>query len=106
VEVIGDRLLVSLSVRGTESARKRGGTAPRYQVLTVLDGRIVDIVEFESKTLTLTHAHRADSGVSARSPVRARSVVRNGQRQSIAVNRQRMGKLPVTRTNGCRRWWG
>ena len=49
VEVMGDRLLVSLSVRGTEGARERGGTALRFQVLTVRDGRIVDIVGFDSK---------------------------------------------------------
>lgn len=49
VEVTGDRLLVSLRVRGTDGARERGGTALRYQVLTVRDGRIVDIVGFDTK---------------------------------------------------------
>lgn len=49
VEVMGDRLLVSLRVRGTEGARERGGTALRFQVLTVRDGRIVDIIGFDAK---------------------------------------------------------
>lgn len=49
VEVTGDRLLVSLRVRGTDGARERGGTALRYQVLTVRDRRIVDIVGFDTK---------------------------------------------------------
>ena len=49
IEVIGDRLLVSMSLRGTESARERGGAALWYQVLTVRNGRIVDIVGFDDK---------------------------------------------------------
>jgi ketosteroid isomerase-like protein len=56
VEVVGDRLLVSLSVRGTEGARERGGTALRFQVLTVRDGRITDIVGFDDKAEALSHA--------------------------------------------------
>jgi hypothetical protein len=50
VEVMGDRLLVSMSVRGTENARERGGAALRYQVLTVRNDRIVDIVGFDDRT--------------------------------------------------------
>ena len=57
VEVRGDRLLVSMSMRGTESARERGGAALRFQVLTVRDGRIVDIVGFDDKAEALSHAH-------------------------------------------------
>jgi ketosteroid isomerase-like protein len=56
VEVIGDRLLVSMSVRNTENARERGGAALRYQVLTVRNGRIVDIVGFDDKAEALSHA--------------------------------------------------
>lgn len=56
VEVIGDRLLVSMSVRGTENARERGGAALRYQVLTVRNDRIVDIVGFDDKAEAIIHA--------------------------------------------------
>jgi hypothetical protein len=56
VEVIGGRLLVSLTVRGTEGARERGGTALRFQVLSVRDGRIVDIVGFDDKAEALSYA--------------------------------------------------
>lgn len=56
VEVMGDRLLVSLTVRGTEGARERGGTALRYQVLTVGDGLITDIVGFDTKDEALAYA--------------------------------------------------
>ena len=56
VEVIGDRLLVSLVVRGTDDARERGGTALRYQVYTVRGGRIVDIVGFDDKADARAHA--------------------------------------------------
>jgi ketosteroid isomerase-like protein len=56
VDVIGDRLLVSMNVHGTEDARQRGGTALRFQVLTVRDCRIVDIVGFDDKAQALSHA--------------------------------------------------
>ena len=55
VEVLGDRLLVSLNVRGTENARERGGAALRFQVLTVRSGRVVDIVGFDDKTEALSY---------------------------------------------------
>ena len=56
VEVLGDRLLVSMSVQGTDDAQARGGAALRYQVLTVREGRIVEIVGFDDKAEALTHA--------------------------------------------------
>jgi ketosteroid isomerase-like protein len=49
VVVLGDRILVGLVVAGTEGARERGGQAARWQVLTVCDGRIVDIVGFDQR---------------------------------------------------------
>jgi hypothetical protein len=55
VEVMGDRLLVNMSVRGTEEARERGGTALRYQVLTVRNGKVVDIVGFDDKVEAVTN---------------------------------------------------
>jgi hypothetical protein len=55
VEVLGDRLLVSMSVRGTENAQERGGAALRFQVLTVRSGLIVDIVGFNDKTEALSY---------------------------------------------------
>jgi ketosteroid isomerase-like protein len=56
IDVLGDRLLVSLSVHGTEEARERGGTALRFQVLTVRDGRIVEIVGFDDKAEAFSYA--------------------------------------------------
>ena len=55
VEVLGDRLLVSMSVRGTENANERGGAALRFQLLTVRSGKIVDIVGFDDKTEALSY---------------------------------------------------
>ena len=55
VEVLGDRLLVSMSVRGTENATERGGAALRYQVLTVRDGKVIDIVGFDDKGEALSY---------------------------------------------------
>lgn len=55
VEVLGDRLLVSMTVRGTENAQERGGATLRFQVLTVRNGRIADIVGFDDKAEALSH---------------------------------------------------
>jgi len=55
IEIIGDRPLVSMSVRGTEEAQERGGTALRYQVLTVRNGRVIDIVGFDDKAEAFTY---------------------------------------------------
>src|SRR5579872_5896401 len=55
VEILGDRLLVSMSVRGTENARERGGAALRFQVLTIRNGKVVDIVGFDDKTEALSY---------------------------------------------------
>lgn len=49
VAVIGERLLVGLVVRGTGTARKRGGNALRWQVLTIRNGRVVEIVGFDER---------------------------------------------------------
>jgi ketosteroid isomerase-like protein len=49
VTVHGDRLLVSMTVRGSEEAEERGGAALRWQVLTVRQGRVVDIVGFDDQ---------------------------------------------------------
>jgi hypothetical protein len=49
VAVFGDRILVGLTVRGTQSAKERGGMTLRWQVLTVRGGRIVDIVGFDDR---------------------------------------------------------
>jgi hypothetical protein len=54
VEVLGDRLLVSMSVRGTENANERGGSAHRFQLLTVRSDKVVDIVGFDDKSEALS----------------------------------------------------
>jgi len=50
VAVFGDRILVEMTVRNTQAADERGGVALRWQVLTVRDGRVVDIVGFDDRT--------------------------------------------------------
>lgn len=55
VEALGDRLLVSMSVRGTGAAQGRGGASLRFQVLTVRAGKIVDIVGFDDKAEALAY---------------------------------------------------
>jgi SnoaL-like domain len=52
-------LLVGLEVTGTQAAREAGGTAQRWQVLTVHGDRIVDIRGFDN---------RADAAVRAGLP--------------------------------------
>ncbi len=50
VAVHGDRILVEMTVRNTQAADERGGAALRWQVLSVRDGRVVDIVGFDDRT--------------------------------------------------------
>ncbi len=56
IDVRGSRLLVTLTVQGTDGARERGGTALRFQVLTVRNGRIVEIVGFDDKSEAIEYA--------------------------------------------------
>jgi len=55
VEILGDRLLVSMRIRGTETALERGGAALRFQVLTVCNGKVADIVGFDDKAEALAY---------------------------------------------------
>ena len=59
VEVLGDRILVGLVVTGNEAARARGGRGRRWQLLTVHEHRIVDIVGFEQKRGAIVWASQA-----------------------------------------------
>jgi ketosteroid isomerase-like protein len=61
VTVLGDTILVALVVRASPAARRRGGAALRWQVLTVRNGRVVDIVGFDDRSEALA---RAGSGHS------------------------------------------
>jgi len=56
LEIVGDRILVKLVLTGTDAARERGGRAIRWQVHTVRDGRIVDIVGFDQRHEATQHA--------------------------------------------------
>jgi ketosteroid isomerase-like protein len=48
--VVGtDCLMVGLTVSGPPAADEPGGTAPRWQVLSVKDGRIADICGFDNR---------------------------------------------------------
>jgi hypothetical protein len=69
VEVQGEHLLVSMSVRGTENAQERGGAALRFQVLTIRRGRIVDIVGFDDKADALSHVMELMQGGRRSSPI-------------------------------------
>lgn len=61
IVVLGDRLLVGLSVIGDRAARARGGAAERWQLLTVAGGRIVDILGFEEREEAVASATGAVS---------------------------------------------
>jgi ketosteroid isomerase-like protein len=56
ITVLGDRLLVGLVVRGTKQSRERGGRALRWQLLSVRDGRVIEIVGFERRDEVETYA--------------------------------------------------
>jgi hypothetical protein len=50
VMTVGNRVLVGLVVRGVQRSREEGGQAPRWQVFTISEGHIVDIVGFDQKS--------------------------------------------------------
>ena len=50
IEIVGDQLLIGLTIVGTSTAKKKSGRTSRWQVLTVKDTQIVDIVGFEQKS--------------------------------------------------------
>jgi len=54
--VFDDRILVGLAVHGRPGSSEEGGTTSRWQVLTVRDGRVVDIVGFEAPSDALARA--------------------------------------------------
>jgi len=54
--VLGDRIVMGLEVVATPSARQRGGRAARWQVLSVRDGLVVDIVGFDQRSEAVAHA--------------------------------------------------
>ena len=56
VSVLGDRILVGLMVADSKASKQRGGAAARWQLLTVREGRVVDIVGFEQKSEALDWA--------------------------------------------------
>jgi ketosteroid isomerase-like protein len=56
VVVLGDRILVGLTVRGSDAAEDRGGVALRWQVLSVRAGRVVDIVAFDDRAEAVARA--------------------------------------------------
>lgn len=49
ITVVGDQLLVSLAVGGTEKSQKRGDQATRWQLLSVRDGLVSEIVGFDRR---------------------------------------------------------
>jgi hypothetical protein len=59
IEVLDDRLLVSMTVRGTEAAQERGGAALRFQVLTIRNDRVVDISGFDEKAEAISYCRKA-----------------------------------------------
>jgi len=59
VEVLEDQILVGLVVTENEEARARGGRAARWQLLTIRNGRVVDIVGFEQRVEAVAWARRS-----------------------------------------------
>jgi ketosteroid isomerase-like protein len=56
VVVLGDRIVVGLTVRNSQAANEGGGAALRWQVLTVRGGRVVDIVGFDDRDEAVARA--------------------------------------------------
>jgi hypothetical protein len=56
VQILGECVLLGLVVRGTEAAQERGGAAMRWQVNTVRDGRVIEIVGFDDHFEAIAYA--------------------------------------------------
>lgn len=56
VEILGECVLLGLVVRRTEAAQERGEAAMRWQVNTVRDGRVIEIVGFDDHHEAITYA--------------------------------------------------
>jgi hypothetical protein len=56
VAVLGDRILVGLKVTASQDS---GGDIDRWQILTVRDGRVVDIVGFDERSDAVARAGHA-----------------------------------------------
>jgi hypothetical protein len=56
VEILGECVVLTLVVRGTEAAQERGGAAMRWQVNTVRDGRVIEIVGFDDHGGAIAYA--------------------------------------------------
>jgi SnoaL-like domain len=50
ISIVGDQLLVGLVVSGTPAAKDHGGRATRWQVLSLENSKIVNIVGFAQKS--------------------------------------------------------
>jgi len=55
-----NHIMVGLVVSGVKGPRNRGGAAPRWQVYTVRDGLIVDIVGFDTRSEAAQRARLVD----------------------------------------------
>jgi hypothetical protein len=56
VEIIGECVVLELVVRRAEMARERGGTSLRWQVDTVREGRVIEIVGFDDHSEAISYA--------------------------------------------------
>jgi hypothetical protein len=54
--VVGDKILVGLVVAGTTDRQERGGRALAWLVLSLRDGRVVDIAGFDGRQEALAWA--------------------------------------------------
>jgi ketosteroid isomerase-like protein len=59
VAVYGDRILIGLVVHGNQAAQDRGGSALRWQVLSVREGKVVEIVGFDDRRDALALVEQA-----------------------------------------------
>jgi hypothetical protein len=61
VEILGECVLIGLVVRGSEAAQDRGGAAMRWQVDTVRNGRVIEIVGFDDHFEAIEYAEEKAS---------------------------------------------
>jgi ketosteroid isomerase-like protein len=54
--VAGDKILVGMEVTGSPATEESGGTTQRWQVLNVRDGKVTEIVGYDSREVAAAQA--------------------------------------------------
>ena len=87
----GNKILVALKVVGNLAAEEQGGEVDRWQVLTVADGRIVEIRGFDERSAAASRARSPESDRYRGPEPRGTHAARRQERRRPERTRHRLG---------------